>query len=250
MDAEAMSHRFAHQAMATEFEIFCEHAEHDYAQQAAWAAFDLLDRLEGDLSRFIENSDISRINSISRGESLRVSRWTMDCLQIARQAFDETNGAFDISLGTGFASLELVAAESTVRARVDGPRLDLGGIGKGYAVDRMVDVLREWEIEAALVHGGHSSVRAMDGDWPVTIDGQLVRLTRQVLSASGIQKKDHIVDPRSGEPVRDRTPVWVQMPAQGEFPCAVAETWSTALMVRGATFKVPGFLLIKEQQNV
>ncbi len=49
--------RFAHQAMNTEFEIFCVHADGHYAQQAALAAFDLLDRMEHELSRFIPNSD-------------------------------------------------------------------------------------------------------------------------------------------------------------------------------------------------
>lgn len=224
--------RFAHQAMATEFEIFCLHPDADYAQQAAWAAFDLLDRMEGELSRFRENSDIARINSLSAGESLRVHRWTMECLQIARDAYTETAGAFDISLGTGLATLQLAPRESTVRATAAGVRLDLGGIGKGYAVDRMAEVLREWDIHRALIHGGHSSVLAMEGVWPLTVGGRLIHATNQALSASGIRKTDHIVDPRNGRPVRDHVDVWVIMEADsGPSPSAVAEAYSTAFMI-------------------
>jgi hypothetical protein len=54
-------HRFSHNAMATIFEILVSGADERYARQAAWEAFKLADRLEGDLSRYIENSDISRI---------------------------------------------------------------------------------------------------------------------------------------------------------------------------------------------
>lgn len=229
--------RFAHQAMNTEFEIFCVHEDREYARQAAWAAFDLLDGMEHDLSRFIENSDVSRINALAMGETARVSRWTMECLEIARRAYAETKGAFDISLGSGLNHLQIVPREFTVRATTIGVRLDLGGIGKGYAVDRMTEVLAEWEIQQALIHGGHSSVRAMDAPagldgWPVTIDGKLVYVTRQAISASGIRKTDHILDPRTGRPVRDRPGVWVLMDAEGvASPCAVVEVWSTAYMI-------------------
>ena len=142
-------HQFAHQAMATVFEVFCEHPDREYACQAAWTAFDLLDRLELDLSRFIENSDISRINTLGAGQSTRVRRATMDCLLISRLAYLETGGAFDISLGTGFPDLDLSPSELRVRANANGIHLDLGGMGKGYAVDRMAEVLIDWDVERA-----------------------------------------------------------------------------------------------------
>ena len=63
------AHRFSHAAMATVFEVHCVHADARYAAQAAQAAFDLVDRLEQELSRFVENSDISRINHlVPRGD--------------------------------------------------------------------------------------------------------------------------------------------------------------------------------------
>ena len=229
--------RFAHQAMNTEFEIFCVHADRDYAQQACWAAFDLLDKLERELSRFLENSDVARINSLEAGESVRVNRWTMECLHIARRAYEDTQGAFDISLGSGLSTLQLLPREHLVRATTTGVRLDLGGIGKGYAVDRMAEVLDEWEIHAALIHGGHSSVRAMEpppgrAGWPVALDSEVTEVRQKAISASGIGKRDHIVDPRSGQPVRERSAVWVVMDAaDSPSPCAVVEAYSTAYMI-------------------
>jgi thiamine biosynthesis lipoprotein len=233
--------RFAHQAMNTEFEIFCVHADADYARQAAWAAFDLLDRLESDLSRFISNSDISRINAATPGESVRVSRWTMECLTLARQAFDETYGAFDISLGTGLQSLEFPGNTITVGGLKPTPQLDLGGIGKGYAVDRMAEVLDEWDVRHALLHGGHSSVLAIEAPpgldgWPLTMGARSLAVRRRAISASGIRTQGaHIVDPRTGLPVTGRMAAWVSLEMDGRSsPGALAEAFSTAFMILSA----------------
>jgi thiamine biosynthesis lipoprotein len=241
------AHRFAHQAMATEFEIYCAHADRDYAQQAAWAAFDLLDRLEAELSLFVENSDIARINGMAAGETTRVSRWTMECLRIARMAYAETGGAFDISLGTGLDTLQLSPLDSTVRTHSGAVRLDLGGIGKGYAVDRMAEVLLDWDIRQALIHGGYSSVLALDAPagcegWPLTLSvpgGEpfhTVRAKHLALSASGVRKGDHILDPRSGQPARLRLAAWAAAATDGALPAsqspsAVVEAFSTAFMI-------------------
>ena len=230
--------RYAHEAMHTEFEIFCVHDDDDYARQAAWAAFDLLDRMEHELSRFIPNSDISRINGLARGEIVRVSRWTMECLELACEAYRETGGVFDISLGTGLATLELSRRDSTVRATTSAVRLDLGGIGKGYALDRMAEVLDEWDIRQVLIHGGHSSVLALDAPaghdgWPLTIGPRTLAARRRAMSASGTRVQgEHIVDPRTGRPASGRTLAWVSMPLDGSAsPGAVAEAYSTAFMI-------------------
>jgi thiamine biosynthesis lipoprotein len=246
--ADIGAHRFAHQAMATEFEIFCVHPDGEYAQQAAWAAFDLLDRMESELSRFIENSDISRINALGPGERVRVCRWTMECLRIARWAHHETAGAFDISLGSGLESLQLAPWDSTVLAATGAVRLDLGGIGKGYAVDRMAEVLRDWDIHQALLHGGFSSVLAMDAPaglegWPLSLSVpagdafETVQAKRRVFSASGVRKGEHIVDPRSGQPAKNRLAAWASAEldrgalSASASPSAVAEAFSTAFMI-------------------
>jgi len=246
------AHRFSHAAMATVFEVHCVHADARYAGQAAQAAFDEVDRLERELSRFVGNSDISRINALSAGGSTRVSPSALECLQIARALYDLTSRAFDVSLGTGLESLDLDPDAFAVRADADGVRVDLGGIGKGYAVDRMAEVMEEWEVPRALVHGGFSSVLALEAPpdrdgWPLTLSAPgpgpqevFARVSARQLafSASGTQKGAHIVDPHTGRPVRERA-AWVSLlrmdpGAATESPArsaAVAEGLSTAFMI-------------------
>jgi thiamine biosynthesis lipoprotein len=217
--------RFSHEAMATVFEVHGLHPDERYAAQAAQAAFNLVDRLERELSRFLPNSDIARINRLAAGESARVSPSTLECLVVARHIFDLTGGAFDVSIGTGLPSLELDPNGFLVRATKGGVQVDLGGIGKGYAVDRMAELLEEWGLGLALVHGGFSSVLALDpptghDGWPLTLSDPsapsrvLARLSvrQTALGASGLRKGDHIVDPRTGEPARGRLAVWVAVP--------------------------------------
>jgi thiamine biosynthesis lipoprotein len=217
--------RFSHEAMATVFEVLAEHPDAQYAAQAAHAAFDLADRLERELSRFIPNSDIGRIHHLAVGGHTRVSQTTMECLVIARHMFELTGGAFDVSIGTGLPSLDLDPEAGQVLATASGVRIDLGGIGKGYAVDLMADLLEDWGLERALVHGGFSSVLALDAPtgcegWPLTLTDpaspsrRLGRLSarRMALGASGLRKGDHIIDPRTGEPARGRRAAWVVVP--------------------------------------
>jgi FAD:protein FMN transferase len=249
-------HRFSHEAMATVFEVHAVHPDAHYAAQAAQAAFDLVDRLERELSRFLTNSDITRVNLLARGERTRVSPSTLECLVIARHMFDLTGGAFDVSIGTGLPSLELEPDEVEVRATATGVRVDLGGVGKGYAVDRMAELMEEWGVGVALVHGGFSSVLALEPPrdqqgWPLTLSDPrapalvLARLSvrQTALSASGLRKGDHIVDPRTGEPVRGRAGTWAAIArpetAGADAPldgprlaaAAVADALTTAFMM-------------------
>lgn len=245
--------RYSHEAMATVFEVHAVHSDQRYAAQAAHAAFDLVDRLESELSRFIPNSDIGRINHLAAGETIRVSPSTMDCLVLGRGVFDLTDGAFDISIGTGLPSLEFDPVDCTVRATEAGVQVDLGGIGKGYAVDRMAKVLEEWGLEASLVHGGFSSVLALEppagrDGWALTLSDPsassrvLSRLSvrQAALAASGVRKRDHIVDARTGEPARGRLAAWVAAPRPEEArtedgpPVAIAavlDALTTAFMI-------------------
>ncbi|MSO48411.1 MAG: FAD:protein FMN transferase [Acidobacteria bacterium] len=244
-----------HKAMATVFEIRSTGEDPHLLRQAARAAFDVIDRLEHMLSRYIENSDISRINHLAAGESALVGYETMQCLQLAQLLYAETGGAFDVSIGTGFTNLELVPEESRVVARADDVRLDLGAIGKGYAVDRMADVLEDWDVSRVLIQAGASSVLALDPSdhedgWPLTLSepGQdglvLVRLSvrQYALGASGIRKGDHIVNGLEGTPVRSRSAAWVSAPRHvladlgrragvEASAAAVADALSTAFMI-------------------
>lgn len=244
-DASALR-RFSHEAMATVFEVIAEHEDARYAGQAAHAAFELVDRLEQDLSRFRPNSDVSRVSELRAGEAARVSPDTMECLAIARHIFELTGGAFDVSLGTGLDGLELDEAGLAVRARASGVKLDLGGIGKGFAVDRMAELVEEWGLERALVHGGQSSVLALDPPrgsegWPLDLrapgaaaqEVARVAARQTAFSASGTLKGEHIKDPAGGRPVAERA-VFVLLPRvrhEGLAPAAVADALSTAFMV-------------------
>jgi len=249
--------RFSHEAMATVFEVRAAHPDERYAAQAAEAAFDLADRLERELSRFLPNSDIARVNRLTAGETARVSPATAECLAIARHMFDLTGGAFDVSIGTGLPSLDLDPDGLLIRATTAGVQVDLGGIGKGYAVDRMAELLEEWDLEQAIVHGGFSSVLALEPPtghegWSLTLSDPaasshaLARLTarQMAIGASGVRKGDHLVDPRTGALARGRLAAWVVVPRPEEAragapaekvariaAAAVADALSTAFMV-------------------
>src|SRR5262247_2012206 len=86
---------FRHEAMATYYEIVIAGQERDYARQAAEEAFRELDRLEDRLSRYVESSDISRVNRLARGESTAIGDDTLECLMIAADVSLVTRRAFD-----------------------------------------------------------------------------------------------------------------------------------------------------------
>ncbi|MBN2325510.1 MAG: FAD:protein FMN transferase [Candidatus Omnitrophica bacterium] len=263
--------RFAHEAMAAVFEIYIEHSDAYYAEQAAYAAFEELDRLEQELSRYIENSDISRINHAANDKPIRIGLDAFDCLKQCQILHQETGGAFDATIGllygcwihpdkspkqpaaeelefarkhTGMRRLELNEDDHTARV-IDPPiHIDLGGIGKGFAVDRMGACLRDWEIDAALIHGGWSTALALDAPagqagWPALLRHLLTHkaplmheaferlsLRRQAVSASGLRKGPHIIDPRTGQPVQESRAAWSGAPRAAD-----ADALSTAFMV-------------------
>jgi len=253
--------RFSHEAMNTVFEVHVAGAEARYAAEAAQAAFALVDRLEGELSRFRHNSDITRINHLTAGQRTRVGEAAFECLVIARHIHDLTGGAFDIAIGTGLPALELDPESFEVHATADGVRVDLGGIGKGYAVDLVAELLEEWGLERAFVHGGFSSAVALEppaasDGWPLTLSDPRqpsrvfcrLSMRQAALSASGVRKGDHIRDPRTGAPVRGRLGAWVALPRPAQAgdasaagpgpeagprlaPAAVADALTTAFML-------------------
>jgi thiamine biosynthesis lipoprotein len=264
--AVADVHRFAHQAMATTFEVIVQHEDQSYARQAAQAVFGEVDRLEGDFSRFLENSDVARINNLPALRPLLVSLDTFDCLKISAEMSMETDGAFDVTAGllvdcwrdeekkprtptpqelqfarahTGMRLILLDEPTHAVALTTSPVRVDLGGIGKGYAVDKMAEMLREWSIDRALIHGGFSSVLALDAPhgapgWPVTLSHPLRRsrtlarlaLERVSVSGSGVEKGPHIIDPRRGEPVQGKIAAW-----SVASDAARADALSTAFML-------------------
>lgn len=259
-------HRFAHHAMATTFEIIVQHENKVYARQAADAAFDELDRIEHELSRYVENGDVARINNLPAGQTLLLGLDTFECLRISAMVHAQTGGAFDVTVGllvdcwrdkdkkprtpspeelafarehTGMSLLDLDESRYTVQLAASPIRVDLGGIGKGYGVDRMAAMLRDWSIERALIHGGFSSVLALEAPqgiagWPVTLSDPrdrsrtLARLNLRdvAVSGSGLEKGTHIIDPRIGRPIEGKIAAWSIAP-----DAATGDALSTAFMV-------------------
>jgi thiamine biosynthesis lipoprotein len=260
-------HRFAHQAMATTFEAIIQYEDRTYAQQAARAAFDEIDRIEGHLSRFLETSDVTRINHLPAGQPVQLSLDTFECLKISAEVCAGTGGAFDGTVGLladcwldkerkmprtptpeelrfarDHTGMDLILFDEPTHAvaLMESPiRVDLGGVGKGYGVDRTADLLREWSIDRALIHGGFSSVLALEAPqgmagWPVTLSDPKdrrrtlarVQLAGASVSGSGVEKGRHIIDPRTGEPAESRIAAWSIAP-----DAARADALSTAFMI-------------------
>jgi FAD:protein FMN transferase len=277
-------HRFAHHAMSTTFEIVVAGRPETYAAQAAEALFREIDRLETLLTRHSPDSDVSQINRLAPGQVLSISVETYECLELARSLRRDTGGAFDVSIGPlvdcwrmarkagrqpapaaldaarkrlGLDGLEGLPAGHPdapagafgVRRRPGSPNvsIDFGGIGKGFALDKLRELLTDWEIDNALLHAGTSTALAIGAGvdlgeqvaggkgWPLGVGGQwgtpegwhAIRLWNRALSGSGTEVKGgHIIDPRSGQPVAVRVAAWVIGSEAGR-----ADALSTAFMI-------------------
>ena len=257
--------KFNHLAMATEFELIIsldDEVQADYAASAAQAVFSEIDRLEDELSRFRPMSDISRIQRLQKGECIPIGLAAIDCLQLAALVQTETNGAFDISVGplmsifrnqdgTPRTPQEGEVDEARARvgrptyriddngfitAEVDFPTLDLGAIGKGYALDQAANVLLQWSVSRALLNAGDSTVLALqppsgESGWAVTVGNeqkQVLKLCEHAVSGSGFQVKGgHIMNPRTLEPLPVKPErIWALAPT-----AALSDAMSTAFAV-------------------
>ena len=158
-------------------------------------------RLDHLLSNYLPDSEWSEMNRMAADKPVRISRELFDLLSACVQYSRESEGAFDISVGplmkvwgfykgsghlphraevrgalaiTGYRNILLDATNQTVRYAQHGVELDPGGIGKGYAVDKIVDILRAAGIRSALVSAAGSSIYALgappgEKGWTLTI---------------------------------------------------------------------------------
>ncbi len=240
---------FTHEAMNTTFTMHLRGTAADTARSIAREAFELVDRLESRLSRYADGSDISQINHLQAGETLYLSEECYECLLLALDAHARTGGLFDITLGARIehqksgdagpppaitGGLIVHPDVPAVTCSEPGRVLDLGGIGKGFALDQMKQLFANWNINDALIAAGASSLLAIGaGEWPIDLTGanetRRIVLSNQALSASGTGiQGSHIVHPAGPDaaPATLCARVWVLAPT-----AALAEIWSTALML-------------------
>lgn len=267
-------------AMACEFEVLLNHDQYPQGIEVARDALRVIHSLEDQLSVYRSTSDFSTINRFGHLRSVAAGYDVCRMLAAALDVSRETERAFDITAGTlsevwGFsrrqgrkpaddeiaAALQTVGADlvsvdrtgSTVRLQRPGVKLNPGGIGKGYALDRVANALVEKGVRDFLIHGGRSSVAARGnrleasagGGWWIAVAHPLrweeklgrVRLRNQALGTSGAGKQffhyqgvrySHVIDPRTG---------W---PAQGVLSATaichsgtLADALATAFMVMG-----------------
>jgi len=236
--------------MGSSFTIYLYAANNEQADAVFDAAFEEIDRLEDTLSNYRDSSELSRINRLAARQAVTTDPEVFGLLKTSLDYSKKTGGAFDITVGplmkawgffrasghypspaelktaraeVGWQNVQLDDTQRTVRFIKNGVELDLGAIGKGYTVDRIVSVLREAGIQSALVDAGSSTLYALGAPpgkngWTVrvprpghrdqTVSTVLLRDTS--LSTSGSYEKFfrlngkiycHILDPHTGRPV-------------------------------------------------
>lgn len=122
------------------------------AEHAVRAAFDAVAEVHACLSPFVAGSDLTRFHALCAGESVAVRPPTAAVLAAARALHEQSDGLFDVSLGSGPSGWRCEAARlHKLGART---RLDVGGIAKGYAVDLAVQALLESGCDAGWVNAG------------------------------------------------------------------------------------------------
>jgi len=250
---------------------------------AVRAAFDEARRIDRFLSNYKDDSELSRINRDAPDGAVDVSEELTALLANCVAYSKASEGAFDITVGAlmkvwgfykgsgelpyawqianarrkvGFKHLDLDTKNLTLRFQQDGLELDPGGIGKGYAVDRMASVLRHAGLTSAFISAAGSSLYGIGTPpdkpegWPVQIrdpknaaeTAARLHLKDASLSTSGSYEKffeadgkiySHIMDPRTG------------MPAQGVVSVSVlaastldSEAWTKAFFVNGRDWSV------------
>jgi thiamine biosynthesis lipoprotein len=189
----------------------------------AHEAFRELDRLEAILSRFNESSDVSQINCADVETPVAVSFDTFACLKLALWISRETNGAFDITEpDSGLNHIDLSEETLSVTLCRPGLNIDLGGVGESFALDCMAGILEQWEVKHSLLLAGDSTALALDAParrqgWPIQFgsgkNARQVNLYQNSFAGSGLALKgEHIVDPRSRNPVTAQKRAWVLAP--------------------------------------
>ncbi|MBA4031660.1 MAG: hypothetical protein C0478_12330 [Planctomyces sp.] len=264
-------------AMACHFDVILNPDGPPQQVEAASAALDLVHELEQVLTVYRPDAELATINRVAPHRPIEVTGDLFDLLVEARNLVAKTDGGFDPTTGpliaawrlardsgrlpteselaaaralSGMEQITFDAAARTLQYAQPGVELNLGAIGKGYAVDRAGALLTSRGIDHWLVHGGKSSVLAKGdhagcGGWPVGLRDPLIPqqawgtilLKNQALGTSGTaaqgfrlggRRFGHILDPRTGWPVEGMLSVSVLTER-----AALADALSTAFFVLG-----------------
>ncbi len=259
--------------MACSWSLWIAGVEFDYVARLAQDVWDEVDRLENELSRFLVSGDVYRLNAALRqGEldwiSIGIASW--ECLFLGLAVGELTGGAFDIALGRAIEARRgdddsiqeerevdnwegpwsrfLQLAENPLRARLIDARaqVDLGAVGKGFALDMCAHLLRDWGIQHALFSAGQSTILGM-GDAPGAstegIEGWSVALrspdtgsnqqsvgrgilrNRAISGSAQVLHGSHIIDGRTGNSASNWRGAWAVAPS-----AALSDACSTAFM--------------------
>jgi thiamine biosynthesis lipoprotein len=236
--SEENIHIYRHDAMATEFQFRMADQDPKYAASVARTCFDEIDHLEQLLSNYRADSEISHIGYMAKGETLRLTEATFDCLRQSRDYEIWTKGAFSITAaqGKGLKAWSLKPDEFSIVCEDPPLKMDPGGIGKGFALDRCADILNEWGVTSFMLVSGGSTILCGEAPqgmlgWNVGLGDEVVKsrwwMHHGSLSGSGLAVKGHhIIDPRTGKPADRRHRAWA-FASSG----AMSDALSTAAMV-------------------
>lgn len=266
------------EAMGTTFSAVLYGTDRPTLEAAAAAAFDEVHRLDRLLSNYQPASEWSAVNRSAAVRPVKVSPELFELLSACMTYSQQSDGAFDVTVGplmkvwgfykgegllprkaevisalsrVGYRHVRLDPDERTVQFDRPGVEIDPGGIGKGYAVDRMVEVLKRNGVQIALVAGGGSSLYGLGAPpdeakgWRITIrvPGAPHRTAAELflrdtsLSTSGGYEKffwaegraySHIMDPRTGYPAQGTASVSVLAPRTID-----SEAWAKPYFVNG-----------------
>jgi thiamine biosynthesis lipoprotein len=246
-------------------------------EAAAEDAFAEARRLDALLSNYQPESEWSKVNREAATRPVAVSQELFDLLAACIDYSRKSEGAFDITVGplmkiwgfykdtghlpkpgevnqaleqVGYRNLILDANHHTVAFAKPGMNLDPGGVGKGYAVDKMLEVLKKDGIQTALISGGGSSIYCLgappdETGWKIQIKNPYdefrhvaeVTLRNESLSTSGSYEKffvaegktwSHIMDPRTGFPAQGTLSVSVIAPRTLD-----SEVWAKPYFING-----------------
>jgi len=264
--------------MGSTYSIALYGADRVKMEAAIDAAFDEVRRLDDLLSNYLPGSQWSEVNRNAAVKPVKVSPELFQLLSECVEYSRESEGAFDITVGplmkvwgfykgtghlphkpeiaaalakVGYRHIVLDKAAQTVRFDRPGVEMDPGGIGKGYAVDRMVEVLKKNGFRTALIAGSGSSIYGMGAPpdeprgWPVKIKDAWdnrktqaeVFLKDSSMSTSGSYEKffraegktyAHIMDPRTGYPAQGSVSVSVISPRTID-----SEVWAKPYFING-----------------